>query len=519
MKKRLWMTMGVLFLSVMAIASAAGCGGTSAGESVDSQLEEEPKTSQGAEEEIKEPSGETREDGGEIEGTEEKDSGNGAAQDYIFPDSDSRYLSEDEVRNVEPGKLRIARNELFARHGYIFQDEGLRQYFESQPWYAGTVEAEQFDFDTDLNEYEKKNAELINLVEAEGGEAETAKGEDGKETETAADENGGQEQAANGADAPYLSLEYLKYYLEKYHIEVNEFSERKNIFDFIQSNPGELVYIKEDGGFLKKPYYAMTANYIEFFYQGQMKENKPDGIGAIFKPVYLSWNAESIGESDTADIYESSSMASQYSLALVYAGYFKEGRPEGYGIEFSVPGDEDYLIGEIPINGCQSEADIQETFLEMANPIRYEGEFEEGEYSGRGNEYEYPLSYSDGEEKETFLDEEECIEGAGGNEEVGGKIYEVLSGTNKDIKIYTGTYGKGERNGAFKIYEFGYLCYEGGVKKGKYHGVGTEYYPLSKQVYYEGEWRNGEPHGTGVRYLEDGSIYYSGEWEYGDYAN
>lgn len=263
----------------------------------------------------------------------------------------------------------------------------------------------------------------------------------------------------------------------------------------------------------------MTANYIEFFYQGQMKENKPDGIGAIFKPVYLSWNAESIGESDTADIYESSSMASQYSLALVYAGYFKEGRPEGYGIEFSVPGDEDYLIGEIPINGCQSEADIQETFLEMANPIRYEGEFEEGEYSGRGNEYEYPLSYSDGEEKETFLDEEECIEGAGGNEEVGGKIYEVLSGTNKDIKIYTGTYGKGERNGAFKIYEFGYLCYEGGVKKGKYHGVGTEYYPLSKQVYYEGEWRNGEPHGTGVRYLEDGSIYYSGEWEYGDYAN
>ena len=68
--------------------------------------------------------------------------------------------------------------------------------------------------------------------------------------------------------------------------------------------------------------------------------------------------------------------------------------------------------------------------------------------------------------------------------------------------ITKSTYEKGEMNGEFKIYELGCLAYEGGVKKGRYHGVGTEYYPMSEQVY-----------------LENGEIQYSGQWDYGDYAN
>lgn len=431
------------------------------------------------------------------------------AEGYIFPDSDSRYLSEEEVRDIDAGKLRIARNELFARHGYIFQDEGLRQYFESQPWYSGTVEAEQFDFDTYLNDFEKANADLIRLVEEGGGD-----------TETAATESNGQEQAAEGADAPYYSTEYLAYYLEEHHMEVNTFRETEKVVDFILSNHGEPVFVKKDGGFLAKPYYAMTKDNTDFFYIGQMKENKPDGMGAIFKPVNVSVNAESIGESDTARISESSSWANQYYLAVMYAGYFKEGRPEGFGMEFSVPGDEDYFIAEIPISGCQSEADIQGAFLDMANPIRYEGEFKEGEYSGRGNEYGYMETYIYGDAgRDTFSDEEDWIEALDGDEETGAKAYEIMSGTNKDITVYTGTYEKGERNGEFKIYELGCLAYEGDMRKGEYHGVGTEYYPMSEQVFYEGGWKNGDYHGTGTMYLKDGEIKYSGEWEYGDYGN
>ena len=86
---------------------------------------------------------------------------------YIFPDSNSRYLSEEEVRGVEAGRLFIGRNEIFARHGYIFQDEGLQQHFNSMPWYSGTVTAEQFNADAVFNDFEKKNAELIKRIEDE----------------------------------------------------------------------------------------------------------------------------------------------------------------------------------------------------------------------------------------------------------------------------------------------------------------------------------------------------------------
>lgn len=92
---------------------------------------------------------------------------------YIFPDSNNRYLSEEEVRSVESDRLFTGRNEIFARHGYIFQDEGLQQHFNGMPWYSGTVTADQFDSEAVFNDFEKKNTELIRRVEDEisGGSA------------------------------------------------------------------------------------------------------------------------------------------------------------------------------------------------------------------------------------------------------------------------------------------------------------------------------------------------------------
>lgn len=88
-------------------------------------------------------------------------------QAYVFPYSDSQYLSEDEVRSVEVDMLAFGRNEIFARHGYIFEDDTYKQYFESMPWYEGSVPAEQFNADEVFNDFEKKNAELIKQVEDE----------------------------------------------------------------------------------------------------------------------------------------------------------------------------------------------------------------------------------------------------------------------------------------------------------------------------------------------------------------
>lgn len=93
---------------------------------------------------------------------------------YIFPDSDKKYLSEEEVRSVEVDRLAIGRNEIFARHGYIFSEDTFKQYFESMAWYKGTVPSDQFNADAVFNDFEKKNVELIKKVEDEiNGTAET----------------------------------------------------------------------------------------------------------------------------------------------------------------------------------------------------------------------------------------------------------------------------------------------------------------------------------------------------------
>lgn len=85
---------------------------------------------------------------------------------YIFPDSDKRYLTEDEVRALDAHQLLLGRNEIFARHGRMFDMQELADYFNSQPWYSGTIPADQFDSSV-LNDYERTNADLIKRIEDE----------------------------------------------------------------------------------------------------------------------------------------------------------------------------------------------------------------------------------------------------------------------------------------------------------------------------------------------------------------
>lgn len=77
--------------------------------------------------------------------------------EYIFPDSNSRLLTDAEVSGLSSEQLRLAINEIYARHGRKFSDTGLQEYFNSKSWYHGTVEPDQFS-DSVLNETEKTNA-------------------------------------------------------------------------------------------------------------------------------------------------------------------------------------------------------------------------------------------------------------------------------------------------------------------------------------------------------------------------
>lgn len=57
--------------------------------------------------------------------------------EYILPESASRLLTEADLENLTQEDLRIARNEIYARHGRKFLDEGLQEYFNGNP---GTTE-------------------------------------------------------------------------------------------------------------------------------------------------------------------------------------------------------------------------------------------------------------------------------------------------------------------------------------------------------------------------------------------
>ena len=63
---------------------------------------------------------------------------------------------------------KLARNEIYARHGRIFEDEGLNNYFNRQTWYVGYQTAEEFD-DAELSDVERKNLDTIVKYEKENG--------------------------------------------------------------------------------------------------------------------------------------------------------------------------------------------------------------------------------------------------------------------------------------------------------------------------------------------------------------
>lgn len=87
--------------------------------------------------------------------------------DYILPNSDKAYVTEDELKKLTQEELRIARNEIMARHGRIFRDPTLDAYFRSKEWYQPTMEPDAFDSKSGqiLNKYEMKNVALIKQME------------------------------------------------------------------------------------------------------------------------------------------------------------------------------------------------------------------------------------------------------------------------------------------------------------------------------------------------------------------
>ncbi|MBR5127317.1 MAG: YARHG domain-containing protein [Roseburia sp.] len=83
---------------------------------------------------------------------------------YEIPVSSILPLESYHVMNMTNNQLWIARNEIYARHGRVFQNEYLASYFESCSWYEVKEDKNEVN-ERELNEVEIANLKLI--VEAE----------------------------------------------------------------------------------------------------------------------------------------------------------------------------------------------------------------------------------------------------------------------------------------------------------------------------------------------------------------
>lgn len=91
--------------------------------------------------------------------------GIGWSGDYIIPESSNRFVTTADFYGKTIAQLRVARNEIYARHGRMFTDPYLNKWFFSKTWYmqiSQKLEPSVYDARPDpFNQYEKKNVLTI----------------------------------------------------------------------------------------------------------------------------------------------------------------------------------------------------------------------------------------------------------------------------------------------------------------------------------------------------------------------
>jgi hypothetical protein len=89
-----------------------------------------------------------------------------------FPQASERLLTDSDLRYLSKNDLKIMRNEIFARYGYIFQTTEMKQYFQNQSWYT----PQRSDVTDKLSNIEIKNIDLIKRYENNATDSGSTKG-------------------------------------------------------------------------------------------------------------------------------------------------------------------------------------------------------------------------------------------------------------------------------------------------------------------------------------------------------
>lgn len=367
-------------------------------------------------------------------------------------------------------------------------------------------------------EAEKKAAEELKLAEKEAEELnEEVKEESKSEIEINHDENVGEnyqgeflepseynydvsdhssqstEQQSNVVKSnqlPVYSPEYLSEYIDNHSIKMPKERYKSEMSKILKDN-SNMTPLKTRG--TEKIEYSATVEEGEYYYVGEMKNNKPHGWGKVIRLIKVyQYDMDGL---PCIDIKEFDCYG-EIVPVIVYMGEFNNGYYDGYGWKYFDHFEDNYLYPrKIEREYVQVTGDLYEDVLGTCNPIEYMGEFKKGECNGDGVRINYEARMLD----EDFLYEDKVA--------------------NREITFEIGEFKNGELSGECKIYLLGKLYYSGEYKHGYYNGKGTLYYPNSDQKQYSGEWRTGEYHGKGTLYNEDGTVKYKGKWKMGDYAN
>lgn len=89
---------------------------------------------------------------------QETDSREVPFSEYIIEGSDSGYFDESYLYGFSADECRLARNEIYARHGKIFKDATLQDYFNNCSWYTPLYDEVP---ESMLNQWEIENVKTI----------------------------------------------------------------------------------------------------------------------------------------------------------------------------------------------------------------------------------------------------------------------------------------------------------------------------------------------------------------------
>lgn len=203
-------------------------------------------------------------------------------------------------------------------------------------------------------------------------------------------------------------------------------------------------------------------------YWGGFKDNLYDGYGE---------------EWDFITTVQDSKISQTYQI--VYSGYFSEGEPDGYGVQYRY--DAEYDFGK----------DVSDS---LSPYLYYEGQFVDGKYCGFGTQYGITSKYEG-----TFFDG--VYQGYG--------IHWLLDSEDDKVYKWEGSYFDGKLNGSGrKYYSNGDILFEGTYRNNS-AVFGTSYFRTGG-VRYKGDWNDSQYNGKGTLYWQDGGIRYDGSWSDGN---